>query len=206
MKRSSIVLSDPAIMLFPSDFLSEGAFMTLTELGMFIKIICLSHIHGHLSREQISSICDSSTDKIIKSLERDDDGRYYHKRTEYEALKRRKFRESRVSNLNGVKGHATKRVSIERPTGDEASDEVKRAYGKLNNVLLTDKEYSELKSKFGNGLDSKITSLSLHIGSEGDKYKSHYATILKWDNTEKVKNAPVERDYSDYEAIAAKYH
>jgi len=57
-------------------------------------------------------------------------------------------------------------------------------------VLLTDEEYKKLVEQFGKaGADDKILNLSLYIQSKGNKYKSHYATILNWErkNSQNVK-------------------
>ena len=53
----------------------------------------------------------------------------------------------------------------------------KRLYGECQNVKLTEDEYNKLVEKNYTGL---IDELSLYIASKGDKYKSHYATILQW--------------------------
>lgn len=53
----------------------------------------------------------------------------------------------------------------------------KRLYGECQNVKLTEDEYNKLVDKNYTGL---IDELSLYIASKGDKYKSHYATILQW--------------------------
>ncbi len=60
-------------------------------------------------------------------------------------------------------------------------DVKKSKYGELKNVLLSLDEFQKLEKKFGKE-DSvnRIENLSLYIGSNGDKYKSHYATILNW--------------------------
>lgn len=57
----------------------------------------------------------------------------------------------------------------------------KNKYGSLDNVLLTDEELVKLYEKFGRAdADKRIERLSLYVASKGDKYKSHYATILQW--------------------------
>lgn len=57
-------------------------------------------------------------------------------------------------------------------------------YGEFKNVKLTDQEYEKLKEK---NLISYIDKLSSYIASKGKKYKSHYATILNWNNKENKK-------------------
>ncbi len=67
----------------------------------------------------------------------------------------------------------------------------KKQYGEFKNVLLTDEEYHKLCGKFGTkGANERIGNLSGYLGSKGDKYKSHYITILVWDNRDSKKKGP----------------
>jgi len=62
--------------------------------------------------------------------------------------------------------------------------EKKDAYFEV--VKLTKEEHDKLVEKFGqNGADERIENLSLYVQSKGDKYRSHYATILNWDKRDK---------------------
>jgi hypothetical protein len=61
----------------------------------------------------------------------------------------------------------------------------KKVYGIGKNVKLTDDEYHKLVEIFGvAGTTPRIDNLSTYIGSHGDKYKSHYFTILNWNSRE----------------------
>ena len=61
----------------------------------------------------------------------------------------------------------------------------KRKYGEFQNVLLTDKEYQKLKDQFSTEAEALTEKLSSYLASRGDRYKSHYATILTWQRREK---------------------
>jgi hypothetical protein len=68
------------------------------------------------------------------------------------------------------------------------SPEVKRSKVNIikqkfcNGVFLTEEEHENLKKQFGDrGAKDRIENLDLYIGSKGDKYKSHYMTILSWE-------------------------
>ena len=63
----------------------------------------------------------------------------------------------------------------------------KNTYGECANVKLTDDEYQKLKDK---NLTHLIDELSLYIASKGDKYKSHYATILGWSRKREKESSP----------------
>lgn len=80
-------------------------------------------------------------------------------------------------------GCSTSRVEYSR---EEKSREEKNKlnkkdiYGELKNVYLTKEEYEKLKERFNSDTENRINRLSTYIASKGDKYKSHYATILSW--------------------------
>ena len=58
---------------------------------------------------------------------------------------------------------------------------LKKKYGELQNVKLTDDEHLKLINRFGDSATEMIIfDLDMYIASKGDKYKSHYATILTW--------------------------
>ena len=58
--------------------------------------------------------------------------------------------------------------------------EKKDAYAEC--VHLSKDEHQKLVDKFGQaGTDRRIENLALYIQSKGDKYRSHYATILNWE-------------------------
>jgi len=76
-------------------------------------------------------------------------------------------------------------------------------------VKLTENEYQKLIDKLGQSITEQyIERLNLYIGSKGDKYKSHYYTILNWvnkDNKGGDKNGNTGRthgaDIDKYEEI-----
>ncbi len=67
-------------------------------------------------------------------------------------------------------------------------------------VRLTKDEHKKLIEKFGQkGTDERLENLSLYIQSKGDKYRSHYATILNWERrngTHQPGHSKVPREYS----------
>lgn len=80
-------------------------------------------------------------------------------------------------------------TELEKESGaKKKTDPPKKLY--LDNVKLTDPQHTELLKKFGEkGTTEMIYNLSLYLHSSGKKYKSHYHTILKWDQGEKKKAA-----------------
>lgn len=78
------------------------------------------------------------------------------------------------------------------PTKDKKA--VKHKYGSFQNVLLTDSEVEQLDSRFNNRQE-KIEDLSYYLATHNVSYKSHYATILSWDRSDKKKNTVTQRPY-----------
>jgi hypothetical protein len=83
------------------------------------------------------------------------------------------------------------------PSSDTSNDkhkEVKHKYGEFNNVLLTDDEYAKVQDL--PCYEKLINSLSIYIASKGNKYKSHYHTLLSWSrrNNEGNENSTFDAD------------
>ena len=80
------------------------------------------------------------------------------------------------------------------------TDAAPAAYGRYNNVILTDTELSGLKTELPDKWEYYIDRLSCHIASTGKQYHSHAATIYKWaqEDAAKGKAAPKQGipDYS----------
>ena len=89
---------------------------------------------------------------------------------------------------------------IEKEREGETGHPVPAAYGRYNNVILTDTELSELKTELLDKWEYYIDRLSCHIASTGKQYHSHAATIYKWaqEDAAKGKAAPKQGipDYS----------
>jgi hypothetical protein len=65
-------------------------------------------------------------------------------------------------------------------------------------VYLFPEEYQKLVKQFGEDLaNKKIEALDDYIGSKGDKYKSHYKTILVWHKRDGGKNTAAPKTYQD---------
>ena len=89
---------------------------------------------------------------------------------------------------------------IEKEREGETGHPAPAAYGRYNNVILTDTELSGLKTELTDKWEYYIDRLSCHIASTGKQYHSHAATIYKWaqEDAAKGKAAPKQGipDYS----------
>ena len=73
-----------------------------------------------------------------------------------------------------------------------------RAYGRYQNVFLTDEELADLQASFPTVWGQYIEKLSEYMASTGKWYQSHAATIRRWASEDARKAAPLSRsrDYS----------
>lgn len=69
-------------------------------------------------------------------------------------------------------------------------------YGTLHNVRLSAEELTKLSQTIPDSFEGLIEDLSVYIGSKGDRYKSHYGTILSWDRAQRKKEQEGFEDYS----------
>ena len=76
----------------------------------------------------------------------------------------------------------------------------KHKFGEDKRVLLSDQEVEALKEKLGEQTMKKyIQRLDEYIGMVGNKYKSHYLTILKWHRDDQEKAKPTKGTKPDFQ-------
>ena len=85
---------------------------------------------------------------------------------------------------------------------EEESTGADLAFGIYRNVFLTSPEMESLKERFPDSYKGKIDHLSAYLKSTGRKYKSHYLTICRWDDREKME-ASMDKgnDFPDYSKV-----
>ena len=208
---------DPAVLFYTSDFLSATQGLTMSEIGQLIKLLCVQHQTGHLSKKTIKVSVGTVSRDVMNFFELDENGLYYNKRLEDEVTRRAKYSESRRKNIekryksaSTYVGTSVLHMETETETETETDtvtdtetdtdietgkkykldNKIKRKYGEFENVKLTDAQYDRLKKRYADNCDRYIDDLSYYIASKGDKYKSHYAAIRSWhsDKDEKGEN------------------
>ena len=90
-----------------------------------------------------------------------------------------------------------KEIEIEKEREGETGHPTPAAYGRYNNVILTDTELSGLKTELPDKWEYYIDRLSCHIASTGKQYQSHAATIYKWAQEDAAKEKP-KKGIPDY--------
>ena len=91
-----------------------------------------------------------------------------------------------------------KRLDIRDKSIENRESEGARAYGRYQNVFLTDEELADLQASFPTVWGQYIEKLSEYMASTGKRYQSHAATIRRWAGEDAKKAAPPtrNRDYS----------
>lgn len=92
----------------------------------------------------------------------------------------RREEEIREEEIREEKNRKEKNIN----TLSHAFDAEKRKYGRFSNVLLTEKEYGELKLTHNDIADRLIEELSLYLESRGECYSNHFAVLLRWAGNE----------------------
>ena len=83
-------------------------------------------------------------------------------------------------------------LEIER---EKEQGKTAHAYGRYQNVMLSDEELSELQSELSTNWNYYVEKLSEYMASTGRQYQSHAATIRRW-AAEDMRRQSLQRDYS----------
>ena len=105
-----------------------------------------------------------------------------------------------LSDIRPPEIELEKEIEIKREIEKERPEpgRTARAYGRYQNVFLTDEELADLQASFPNVWGQYIEKLSEYMASTGKRYQSHAATIRRWAGEDAKKAAPPtrNRDYS----------
>ena len=127
---------DPSFLFYTNDFYTGTVFMSNEEVGMYIRLLCLQHQTGHMSKEDMLNICNKGyvgntlvipPKKVFSKFIQDVQGLYYNERLEEEIIKRIKYCENQRDNVNkrwkkDVYDGITKVIPLE----DEDEDGIKK--------------------------------------------------------------------------------
>lgn len=90
---------DPAVLLYTGDFLSLTQGLTMAEIGQLIKLLCVQHQTGHLTKKAIKLSVGGVSRDVMKFFVLDENGLYYNELLENEIARRKKYSESRRKNI-----------------------------------------------------------------------------------------------------------
>ena len=88
-------------------------------------------------------------------------------------------------------------IEKERERELDTGQPTRAAYGRYENVFLSQSELDGLKADLPDKWNYFIDRLSCHIASSGKRYHSHAATIYKWAQEDAAKKAP-KKGIPDY--------
>lgn len=88
----------PAVLLYYNDLLAATTEMNDAEFGMYVKLLCMQNIKGHMSLDCMKRICPGVNEYVLEKFVQDEDGLYYNKRMEFEIERRVNFSKSRSKN------------------------------------------------------------------------------------------------------------
>lgn len=103
---------DPAVLFYTSDFLSGTFTMDDSQVGQYIRLLCLQHQKGKLTQKDMLSICKAYDSEIWDKFKHED-GLYYNERMLNETVRRQKFSESRRNNAKSTKKESTSEAYAE---------------------------------------------------------------------------------------------
>lgn len=90
----------PAVLLYTADFLIGTASMSNTQVGKYIRLLCMQHQRGHIPYADMMAICGRYDADIFSKFCMDNVGHFYNPRMEEEIKRRSIYVETRMKNLS----------------------------------------------------------------------------------------------------------
>lgn len=117
---------DPAFLFYPNDFTTGTQFFSDQQVGIYVRILCAQHQHGHLNKSKMRKLCDGITDadaksEILAKFSIDSNGHYFNQRLDGEVLKRKEHSTKQRQNAM-MRWHKTGK-DLAMPLEDEDEDE-----------------------------------------------------------------------------------
>lgn len=164
----------PCFNFYPADFLVGVAFMSYEQIGKYITLLCHQHQSGHLSEEDMLTVCSKREKKIFEKFIKDDKGLYYNDRLEKEIDKKRKYSISRGLNRTACSNHMKnicKSYDVHMENEIEIDNEIiiSSEINKDNNIPLISKTNTiSFSNTYNNGACAEaVLKNQLVRGSEG---------------------------------------
>ena len=134
--KQEYVNKDPAFLFYSSDFLTGTMFMTDSQLGKYIKILCTQHQKGHLSEKDMLKICKRYDKDIFEKFVKDESGKYYNIRLEREIAKRSAYSKSRSDNRkNKINFENICFSYVKHMENENINININNINNKLNNII-----------------------------------------------------------------------
>jgi uncharacterized phage protein (TIGR02220 family) len=202
---------DPAFLFYPSDFLMGVMLMNNTDVGIYIKTLCLLHQHGgYLSQKKLETALGVLPVSVIEKLQKNENDELYSRRLIEESIKRNTYCDSRRKNIQKRYEKSTYEptyvttdvVHMENRNRNRNKDLNINNNGIINNDIDTDNCISD------HDKDKKHNANALPAHCEGNAIKEAKpdleAPILYLN--EKVKRSYSPKNKSNRDLIQARYN
>lgn len=99
---------DPALLWYPSDYLSGTMGMSFEEKGAYVELLMVQFNRGHMTDHMIGQIVGQLWGQISHKFIKDSEGLWFNERLDEEKSKRKLFTDSRKNNLLGKNQYSKK--------------------------------------------------------------------------------------------------
>lgn len=93
---------DPAMLWYPSDYVSGTMGMSFEQKGAYMDLLMLQFSRGHMTCDMIGHTVGQLWDGIKDKFKKDDEGLWYNERVDKEKYKRKSYVDSRLNNKTGT--------------------------------------------------------------------------------------------------------
>ena len=150
---------DPAVLFYPEAYLVGTMFMTYEQKGKYIELLCLQHQNGHLTEEEMLSVCVTRDERIFSKFEVDDQGKYFNRRMEEEKERRAKY--TAALRANGEKGGRPKNAT--KPIDNQQGNQLDNQQGNQLRNKDINENINIVISYMNNKLGTKYKHTSEYI-------------------------------------------
>lgn len=218
-----IMAKDPAFLFYPNDFTVGTQFFSNEQVGIYVRILCAQHQHGHLSKSQIQRLCNgiSNSDdleEVLNKFKQDSEGKYYNERLDDEILKRRKHSDKQRENAK-MRWHKTGNANampLENENENVIENIITNKIVKKEKTIfsdflekqcptvlklktqLTQDQAEKLNAEFGFAAVCEILEAMENWIPLTKKSKSVYLTAKTWLNKRKETDGTKKLTYTDH--------
>ena len=175
---------EPTFPMYSADFLIGVAGMKDADVGQYIKLLCLQHQKGHLTKDQYLAMSPRMSPAVLEKFKVDDEGKYYNPVLDKVLNRRAEFKEKQCQN-------AAKRFAKSLPTTmPECSQNLAKRFAKSLPTTIP-----ECFQDLANGV-----AKTLPLENEYIKYIKDYRYIIPPSKTLvslycKIRNNKIDADY-----------